>query len=251
MSRESIKKYLVFVLAVAVFVAADQWTKQYSQQRLATPGLSHIELDVDEQGQGMTVEEFLRDEFSRNTDDEISDMASLSTAVVDTEGQKTRSGTVRPDRELETGEMVEVEHREVVVFEDYWDFQYTVNPGAAFGLMADADEQYRKPFFIIVSLVAVLIIIGILRKVPFQQQILFWGLTLIAAGALGNFIDRLMFGYVIDFIVWKYTDEYRWPTFNIADVLICVGVGLMVIEIIRDGIREHRGEDDEKSVLSK
>src|SRR5690606_4963149 len=127
--------------------------------------------------------------------------------------------------------------REVVVIDGYFDFQYTRNPGAAFGTLADSDESFRKPFFILISIAAVVMILVLLRGVLFSQQILLWGLGLIAAGAIGNFIDRIRFGYVIDFIVWKYTDAHRWPTFNVADALLCVGVGLMVIEIIRDTIK--------------
>ncbi len=92
----------------------------------------------------------------------------------------------------------------------------------------------------IVSLIAVFIIGWILREVALSQQALIWGLSFVASGALGNLIDRVRLGYVVDFVVWKVTDAYRWPTFNVADALICVGVGLMVVEMIRDGIRVHR-----------
>ncbi len=243
MSKESIKKYGIFVLALVMLVAVDQWTKQYAQQRLATdsPNVrNYIQLEVDAERAGMDLREFLQDEFSANSEEEIDQMVAPST--FDADGQPMAA-----DQKLEEGDRLEVRHREVVVIEDFWDYQYTINPGAAFGLLADADESFRKPFFIIVSLLAVGIIIGLLRQIPLRQQILFWGLTLIAAGALGNFIDRVSYGYVIDFIVWKYTDEYRWPTFNVADALICVGVALMIVEIIRDGWRNHEEGDGEEA----
>ena len=239
MNSDLIKKYTVFILVVMVLVAVDQWTKWYAEQRLATAGMSHMQVVVGDDFDGATLQDFLNDELASNTDDEVSRIASEATTDVD--GQR-----MRPDDAVEAGQTVEIRHREVVVIEDFWDYQYTRNPGAAFGLMADADENFRKPFFIVVSLLAVLLIVAILHQVPLRQWVLFSALTLIAAGALGNFFDRIQYGYVIDFVVWKYTDEYRWPTFNVADALICVGVALMVVEIIRDGLHGPiDGEDGE------
>ena len=245
MKKESIKKYAIFLVVVAVLVVADQWTKQYSEARLATQGMSHMVLDVGSAHDGATVEQYLRDELRWSSEEEVAEIASHFTTNVD-------GGLLGADTELSAGETIEVRQRKVVLIEDFWDFQYTRNPGAAFGLFADADESFRKPFFIIVSLLAVVIIMGLLRGVPVRQQLLFWGLTLIAAGALGNFIDRVQFGYVIDFIVWKYTDEYRWPTFNLADVFICMGVGLMAVEMVRETLRERaNGENEEEQEESE
>ena len=247
MKPESIKKYAIFVVAVAILVVADQWTKQYAEDRLATQGLSHMVLEIGPDHDGSTVEDYLGDELQWSSTEEVSEIASHYTWTVD-------GSLLSADSELSEGMSIEIRQRDVVIIDGFWDFQYTRNPGAAFGLFASADESFREPFFIIVSLLAVAIILGLLRGVPIRQQLLFWGLTLIAAGALGNFIDRVQFGYVIDFIVWKYTDDYRWPTFNVADALICAGVGLMVVEMIRETIRGHRDEDqpggdDEKEVV--
>ncbi len=238
MKRESIKKYGIFLLAVAVLVAVDQWTKIYAEARLATPGLTDVELEVDEEHAGLTVEEFLGVKLRANSEEEVAEMAARHTVTYD-------GARLAAQAEVAAGDRLRVLSREVVVIEDYWDFQYTRNPGAAFGLLADADESFREPFFNIVSLLAVILILGLLRGVPFRQQLMFWGLTLILAGALGNYIDRLAYGYVIDFVVWKYTDEYRWPTFNVADVLICVGVGMLVVEMIRETIHEMRHGKEE------
>ncbi len=243
MKSESIKKYAIFLGAVALLVIADQWTKQYSEARLATQGLSHIVFDIGSEHDGATVEEYLSDEFRWSSEEEVAEIASHFTTDID-------GALLGADTELSEGDSIEVRHREVVIIEDYWDFQYTRNPGAAFGLFADAEESFRKPFFIIVSLLAVVLIIGLLRGVPFRQQLLFWGLTLIAAGALGNFIDRVQFGYVIDFIVWKYTDDYRWPTFNLADTFICVGVAFIAAQMVRETLKERaeakKGGSDEE-----
>lgn len=234
--KPHLKKYLLFFLVILFGVIIDQWSKDYASARLATQrvgSLDHpIVLQVDEADEGKTVEAFLAEEFTRNSPDEIDSIAQNFTRGED--GLR-----LSPDAQVTPGESVTVTNRKVVVIQDYWDFQYTENPGAAFGLLADGHENWRVPFFITVSLLAVLMILFILRGVLWEQQLMVWGLSLIASGALGNFIDRIRFGYVIDFIVWKYTDAYRWPTFNIADALICVGVGLMAIELIRDLFRSE------------
>lgn len=240
MKREQLIKYGVFLFAVVVLVAVDQWTKNFAEDRLATRGMSHARFAVGDDHDGSTVQEYLEDELSWNTGEEIDEIAARFTA--DSEGQ-----LLAPDDTVSAGDTVEVMHREVVVVEGYWDFQYTRNPGAAFGLLSDANEKYRKPFFIIVSILAVGIILGLLKGVPFRQQLLFWGLVLICAGAVGNFIDRVQFGYVVDFVVWKYSDDYRWPTFNVADALICVGVAFMVLEIIRDTVAGSDEDDEDES----
>lgn len=236
MKSINFKKYALFFFLVAVLVGIDQWTKQISEERLATqrPGaFSHtMLLEVDAANAGKTVEEFLREELRFNSDEEITQIAERYAV--------TPSGDrLRPHTELAAGDEVEILRREIVVIDGYWDFQYTRNPGAAFGILADADESFREPFFRVVSVIALLLILVLLQQTKMGQRILFSGLTFVAAGAVGNFVDRIRFGYVIDFVVWKYTDEYRWPTFNVADVLICIGFALIVIEMIRDGLRER------------
>ena len=69
--------------------------------------------------------------------------------------------------------------------------------------------------------------------VAFRQQMMIWALALILGGALGNVVDRARLGYVVDFIVWKWTEAYRWPTFNLADTFIVVGVALMLLVAFR------------------
>ncbi|MFP4597107.1 MAG: signal peptidase II [Persicimonas sp.] len=239
--KPNLKKYVLFLLVVLIGIGLDQWSKEYASDRLATqrPGyVDHpIVLTVDEDDAGETVEEYLAAEFSSNDADEIEQIAQYYTRTAD-------GVPMGADEQVEPGQQLEVTNRKVVVIDGYWDFQYTENPGAAFGLLSDGEDTWRVPFFIIISLIAVGMILYILHGVRWEQQILVWGLSFIAAGAVGNFIDRIRFGYVVDFIVWKYTNDYRWPTFNIADALICVGVALMAIELIRDAFR---GVADEES----
>ena len=236
MKRETILKFAQVLLIVAVVVGVDQWTKQVASDRLATSRTTSFQhkilLEVPAAFDGKTVQEYFKDEFGGNNSDEEIKRIIYSTV---TDGNVM----VSADYKLKGGDKLEVGRREIVVIPDHWDYQYTRNPGAAFSFLADSDSSVRTPFFIGVSFLAVIIIFWILAGVGLKQQMLIWGLSLVCGGAIGNLIDRVSYEYVIDFIVWKWTDAYRWPTFNLADAFICIGVGLMVIEMIRDTIRER------------
>lgn len=237
----TVLKFAQVLVIVLVSVGLDQWTKQIASDRLATErgaSFSHfVYLTVPEAFDGKTAEEYLRHEFvPPNTEEELQRIMQSTTTDM--------AVRVSPGKTLEAGDKLEVRWREITVIPDYWDYQYTRNPGAAFSFLADADRSFRKPFFIGVSALAVVIIFWILIGVTIRQQLLIWSLSLVCGGAIGNLIDRVRFEYVIDFIVWKYTDAYRWPTFNLADAFICIGVGLMVIEMIRDWWTS-RGEEPE------
>lgn len=235
--RNTILKFLQVLLIVLIAVGLDQWSKDIASSRLASQRPGHFEqtmvLTVPPEFADKTVEEYLTVELSRNTPEEVNRIASR---YVKTEG----GVRARASDKLTAGQTLEVTRRDVTIVPDYWDFQYTRNRGAAFSFLADTDSPLRKPFFIVVSLIAVGVILWILAGVALRQQILIWGLSFVCGGAIGNLIDRVRLGYVVDFILWKYTDAYRWPTFNIADAFICVGVAFMVIEMIRDSLAERR-----------
>ncbi|QRK11824.1 signal peptidase II [Archangium violaceum] len=116
--------------------------------------------------------------------------------------------------------------------ENYWHFRYVENPGAAWGLFANLPESVRRPFFHLVSLVALGFIFFMYVRLTPEQRMTRWALALVTGGALGNFVDRLLRGYVIDFIDWHWRNQpgMRWPTFNVADAAICVGVGLLLLD---------------------
>ncbi len=112
------------------------------------------------------------------------------------------------------------------VISNFFHITYVRNPGAAFGMLADS--AIRVPFFIGISLLASLGILWYIRRVPAEKYWLHLALGLILGGALGNLIDRIRLGEVIDFIDVHWYN-YHWPAFNIADSAICVGVGIMLI----------------------
>ena len=122
-----------------------------------------------------------------------------------------------------------------VVVPEYWNFRYVENPGAAWGMFGNLPEGVRRPFFHLVSLAALGFLFWMYRGLGPGQGLLRAALALVAGGALGNFVDRLLRGYVIDFIDWHWRNQpgMRWPTFNVADVAICVGVGLMLLDALR------------------
>ncbi|GEL69931.1 signal peptidase II [Myxococcus virescens] len=119
--------------------------------------------------------------------------------------------------------------------EDYWHFRYVENPGAAWGIFGDMPEGVRRLFFLVVSLAAMGFIFVMYRRTPMEQRLARVALALVTAGALGNFVDRLLRGYVIDFIDWHWRNQpgMRWPTFNVADVAITVGVSLLLLDSMR------------------
>ena len=108
------------------------------------------------------------------------------------------------------------------------------NRGGAWGLLQGTSENVRRPFFLLVSVAAIAFIVSLYRRLLHTQHALKWGLPLVLGGALGNVYDRIRYGHVIDFIdvhlLWKGAPRH-WPTFNVADIAICVGVGLMAVDM--------------------
>lgn len=117
----------------------------------------------------------------------------------------------------------------VVVISDYFNITYVRNTGAAFGILRNSLESFRQVFFMLMPPVAMIIIVAILRSVANTDRMQVMALSLIFGGALGNYIDRLRFGYVIDFLDFHLKDIYSWPAFNVADSCIVVGVGLLIL----------------------
>jgi len=121
-------------------------------------------------------------------------------------------------------------HQSIELVENFFHLTYVRNPGAAFGLLAR--HSLRMPFFIGISLVATLGILWYARRTK-GQRLIHLALGLILSGALGNLIDRIRFGEVIDFLDLHWY-QYHWPAFNIADSAICVGVALLLLDSWRE-----------------
>jgi signal peptidase II len=122
----------------------------------------------------------------------------------------------------------------IPVWKGHLAFVLAKNKGGAWGLLQTASESVRRPFFLLVSVAAIAFIVTLYRKLTPQQKALKWGLPLVLGGALGNVFDRIRYGSVIDFIDFHVTSggrDHHWPTFNVADIAICVGVGLMAVDM--------------------
>lgn len=128
-------------------------------------------------------------------------------------------------------------YQSIPVLDGLFNITYLRNKGAAFSFLANA--SWRIPFFITVTLVAAVVILVALRKLREDQRLLQVGLAMIFSGAIGNLIDRVRLGEVIDFldVYWK---NYHWPAFNVADSLICVGVALVAFDMLREERRQLR-----------
>jgi signal peptidase II len=125
--------------------------------------------------------------------------------------------------------------RRLVVVEGYASLAYVRNPGAAWGLLASAKASFRRPFFFFVNLAAMVFILAIFARLAPGQALLMAALSLVMGGAVGNCIDRIRLGYVIDFILLHFHNRFRWPNFNVADIAITVGVLLLLLEMILIG----------------
>jgi signal peptidase II len=120
-------------------------------------------------------------------------------------------------------------HDVYTVVPGFFNLTHVRNKGAAFGVLADLPGVWRSTFFVTVTLIALVVIAVLIRKT--HERLPLWALSLIAAGAAGNVIDRMRYGEVVDFIQW-YVKSYYWPSFNVADSAISIGVVLLTIEML-------------------
>ncbi len=105
-------------------------------------------------------------------------------------------------------------YQSIPVIEDLFHITYTRNPGAAFGIL-----RGRRTFFIVITIVVLLLLIYFYRELQLESLVMRFALGLAVGGIVGNFIDRVRFGYVIDFLDFRV-----WPIFNVADSAIVVAV---------------------------
>lgn len=117
----------------------------------------------------------------------------------------------------------------VAVIQDFFNLTYVRNFGAAFGFLAESHPAFREIFFLAMPPFAVLIILLILRGVKDSDIWQIVALSSVFGGAIGNYIDRVRFRYVIDFLDFHWYSKYSWPAFNIADMAIVGGVGVLLL----------------------
>jgi signal peptidase II len=117
----------------------------------------------------------------------------------------------------------------IAVIAGFWDWELAENPGAAFSMFSDGTARW---LLAAIAAIAVVAIGWTIKKSEPHQRTLRIALALIASGALGNLIDRVGLGVVTDFVRWRW-HAHRWPIFNVADVALVIGAGLIIIESLR------------------
>jgi signal peptidase II len=122
-------------------------------------------------------------------------------------------------------------HHSIPVIENLFSLTYIRNTGAAFGIFSGSHESFRRPFLILFSLLAIGFILRLLWRLPDTEKGLIMALTLILGGAIGNLIDRVVYGEVIDFLDF-YWSSFHWPAFNFADSFITIGVVITLFRLM-------------------
>ncbi len=115
-----------------------------------------------------------------------------------------------------------------VVIPGFFNLTFVTNTGAAFGFLAGEQAMWRQAFFVSISLVALIALFFAFRHFRAQGWCYAYAIGFIAGGAIGNLIDRLRFGAVVDFLDF-YIKHYHWPAFNVADSAITIGVGFFIL----------------------
>ena len=128
-------------------------------------------------------------------------------------------------------------YQSIAIVDGLFNLTYVRNPGAAFGIFAGSAAIYRRPFLILVAILASGFIVTLLHRLDGRERGLITALTFILGGAVGNLIDRMIYGEVIDFldVYWR---NYHWPAFNVADSFITIGVAIALFSL-----SQHKGDD--------
>ena len=183
---------------------------------------------IDDEMAEMTFAQALREFVPSRSDSALEDL------IRDGRVFSTREGT-RPtvETKLEPGDIVLIQRKATTVIPGFLSFNYAENPGAAWSFLADASPKFRYWFFTLISVFAVLFLLALAVNQKREDFLPICAYGLILGGAIGNFIDRQKTNYVIDFID-MYIGSSHWPTYNVADIGISVGVSLLLLVMFLD-----------------
>ena len=123
-------------------------------------------------------------------------------------------------------------HQSIPVVDGFFALTYVRNTGAAFGILAGRLAEFRVPFLLAVSVLALLVLLWFVRTIPAGRRAVIAACGGVLGGAIGNMIDRAAYGEVIDFLD-VYVGTYHWPAFNIADAAISIGVVVLCLDALR------------------
>lgn len=128
-------------------------------------------------------------------------------------------------------------YRSFDVIPGFFSLTHIHNPGGAFGFLAGQSSSVRNLIFVLISSLAVCLIFYFYKQTPKTHPLLATGFSMIFGGAIGNLIDRLRFGKVVDFLD-VYVGSYHWPAFNVADSAITVGVTIFLFHLLFNKLPE-------------
>lgn len=135
------------------------------------------------------------------------------------------------------------------IVKNFFNLTLIHNTGAAFGLLATLDPAIREPFFLIIPTLTLTAILYAFYKLSEEETASIYGLVLIVGGAIGNLIDRVRIGYVIDFLDFHWFDKYHFPAFNVADSAICIGVAVLVLNLLLTDDHQLATKGEVRSML--
>ena len=118
-----------------------------------------------------------------------------------------------------------------VVIPDFFNLTHVRNPGGAFSFMATMSPEFRQTFFLGTGVLAIVLLLAFFRRLEAGQTLSAVAIGSVLGGAIGNLTDRVLYGEVIDFLDFRLWGGYIWPTFNVADSCIVVGVGILMLEM--------------------
>ena len=127
-------------------------------------------------------------------------------------------------------------YQRVEVIQGFFALTHVRNTGGAFGIFGGEKGGVGSMLFVVVSVLAIGAIIFLFVRIREDEKTLALSFSLVLSGAIGNLIDRLRYGEVVDFLDF-HLSTYHWPAFNVADSAICIGIGLMALELLR---RDHK-----------
>ena len=132
------------------------------------------------------------------------------------------------------------QYQSVEIIRDFFHITHVRNTGAAFGLFAGPAHPLRTALFIVVSGIAIGAILLIYRRIEDDDTLHALAFSLLLGGAVGNLVDRVWMGHVIDFLDFHWYDHH-WPAFNFADSAICGGIGLIILNMVMGAKRTPFG----------
>jgi signal peptidase II len=136
-------------------------------------------------------------------------------------------------------------NRRIELLPGYLSLDYATNSGVAFGLFEHSEFSWKPYILAGLAIVALLVLVVYSLRAPRGRFLLQWALAITAGGIVGNLVDRIAHGYVVDFIEFHIREVFYWPTFNLADSAITIGIALLLIDTVKNPAMEQTAEQQD------